>query len=242
MVNKEGEVLHGTLGGACPEGPIVAAALEAIAEGRPRMMRVYLEEAESSIRASVERVEDEVHVETDCGGGMDVYIEPYVAAERLIILGHGARDELEDRLVEMGKALEFHVVVVGHTPSSTKPDEFHEELDFDIKTFQWRPTDTVLILSRTERSVGMLEDLSTSGVRYVGLLASQKRAGKNLESLKRKRVSQEYLKTVKTPVGIDIGAVGPAEIALSILADVVAARHGKSLPRKGELPEGSRKG
>lgn len=230
LVSKEGEVLHGSLGGACPEGPIVSAAVEAMAEGRPRLVRVHLEGLESSIQASIERVEDEVHLETECGGGMDIYIEPYVQAERLVILGHGGRDELEDRLVALGKMLDFRVVVVDHSPAlSTEPDELHDELDFDLGAFEWRPTDTVVILSRTERSTGMLEDLSGSGVRYVGLLASRKRAQRSLDALRRKGVTEEYLETIRTPVGMDIGAIGPGEIALSIMADVVAARRGKRL-------------
>lgn len=239
LVSKEGQVLHGTLGGACPEGPIVSVAIEALAEGRPRLIRVYLEGTESSIKASIERVEDEVHVETECGGGMDIYVEPYIQAERLVILAHGGRDELEDRLVALGKMLDFRVVVVDHSPAlSTEPDELHDELDFDVGSFAWRPTDTVLILNRTERSTGILEDLSGAGLRYVGLLASRKRAERNLDALRKKGVAKEYLETVRTPVGLDIGAIGPAEIALSIMADVVAARRGKVMPGMGRGPRG----
>ncbi len=83
----------------------------------------------------------------------------------------------------------------------------------------------------------MLEDLSDSGVRYVGLLASRKRAKRNLEALEAKGVAKDYLETLRTPVGVDIGAVGPAEIALSIMADVVAARHGRRLDRELDLTE-----
>ncbi len=234
LVSKEGEVLQGTLGGACPEGPIVSAAMEALAEGRPRMVRVHLEGLESSVQVSIERLEDEVHVETECGGGMDIYIEPYVQAERLVILGHGGRDELEDRLVALGKMLDFRVVVVDHSPAlSIEPDELHDELDFDLRAFEWRSTDTAVILNRTERVVGMLQDLQGSGVRYVGLLASRNRAEKTLEALEKKGLSKEYLETIRTPVGLDIGAVGPGEIALSIMAEVVAARRGKDVAGVG---------
>ncbi len=239
IVSHEGEVLQGTLGGGCPEGPIIATALEAIKEGVPALVRVYLEDVDSSIKASVERVEDEIHVETDCGGGMDIYIEPYLPKERLVIVGQGGRDEIEDHLVKLGRMLDFHVVVVDHAPDlSTQADELLDDLDFDFNAFEWSSSDSVVLLAKSERTVGILADLSGTGVRYVGLLASGKRARKNLKALRDRGIPEDYLKRVRTPIGVDMGAESPAEIALSIMAEVVASRHGRILPGKGKMPTG----
>lgn len=244
LISHQGEVLAGTLGGGCPEGPVVAAARKSMEEGRPTMLRVHLEDVEAAVQATVEPADDEVHVETDCGGMLEVYVEPYVPRERLIILGQGGRDDVEDRLVELGKLLGFHVTVVDHAPSlSVEPDRLLDDLDFEAEAFPWRPSDTVVLLVKSERSVGMLEGLSVSGVRYVGLLASRSRAEKNLRALREKGVPGDFLRRVHTPVGLDLGARTPAEIALSILAEAVAVRHGRAGPplTKGRPQDVARK-
>ncbi len=230
LISHEGEVLAGSLGGGCPEGPVVAAARRAMKEARPSMLRVYLEDADAAVQATVEAADEEVHLETDCGGVLEVYVEPYIPKERLVIVGQGGRDAVEDHLVQLGRLLGFHLVVVDHAPSlSAEPDELLDDLEFDVQAFPWRPSDAVVLLVKSERSVGMLADLSGFDLRYVGLLASRSRGRKTLEALRKQGVSKEFLDRVRTPVGLDIGARSPEEIALSILAEIVAVRRGKEL-------------
>lgn len=239
LIAHDGEVLAGSLGGGCPEGPVVAAAQKAMKKGRPTVLRVYLEDTDAAVQATVEAADDEVHVETDCGGVLEVYVEPYLPRDRLVILGQGGRDDVEDHLVQLGKALDFNVVVVDHAPSlSSPPDELLDALDFDLRAYPWQPSDAVVLLVKSEASVGMLADLSACDVRYVGLLASRSRARKNVQELRDRGVSQSFLDRVRTPVGLDIGARTPGEIALSILAEIVAVRRGGRPPEPEETGRG----
>lgn len=81
IVSKRGEIVYGTLGGVCPEAPIIDVALETMENGSPRLVKVYLEDVESSVRGLARsNSADEIYVETNCGGRMEIYIEPYIPA------------------------------------------------------------------------------------------------------------------------------------------------------------------
>jgi xanthine dehydrogenase accessory factor len=70
----------------------------------------------------------------------------------------------------------------------------------------------------------VLEEISKHKVRYVGLLASKKRIKSDFDSLEAKGVSKEFLTSIHAPIGIDLGAITPAEISLSIISEVVSIR------------------
>ena len=79
VISETGEVLHGSLGGVCPESAVTDIARETMKSGVPRTVKVYLESVEESVAAVVKgRKEDETHVETNCGGMMVIFVEPYL--------------------------------------------------------------------------------------------------------------------------------------------------------------------
>lgn len=238
VISEAGEVLRGTLGGACPDGPIVQVAQETLESGDPRLVKVFLEDVATAVEATVRSQDrDEIHVETNCGGMMEVYVEPFRPRERLIVVGEGGRDPVEDRLVQMGKILGFEVVVVNHQPVlSEEPHRLLDTPNYDLRDFAFRGTDSVLVLTKGARDVDHLEALATAPVRYVGLLASRKRVEEDRAALRERGIGEGFLDRLHAPIGVDLGAVSPAELALSILAEVVATRHGRVLPRKGEAP------
>ena len=83
--------------------------------------------------------------------------------------------------------------------------------------------------------------LANSPSRYIGLLGSRRRVQKDREELRTAGVADPFLAGLRAPIGIDIGARSPTEIALSILAEVIAAKYGKSVPRPhGEATSGPR--
>lgn len=240
IISAAGEVLYGTLGGVCPESAIAAAAKMTMRTGEPKMIRVFLEGVENSLGAVLKsQSEDEVHVETNCGGKMEIYVEPYLPQQRLILVGQGGKDDVEDELVRLGKSLDFEVVVIDHAPVlSERPDQLVQGADFDIGTFSFEPTDSVVVLTKGERDVATLSSLSKVKLRYVGMLGSRQRVREDLAKLREEGVSEEFLASFRAPIGADIGAVTAPEIALSIMSEVVAAKYGKEVPRKA-LAEGA---
>jgi xanthine dehydrogenase accessory factor len=235
MISAAGEVLSGSLGGACPESAIVPSVKKTIMTRTPKTVKVYLESTEDAVGAVVtSRNEDEIHVETNCGGMMEIYIEPYMPARRLVIIGQGGKDDVEDALVSLGKSLDFDVVVIDHSPMlREKPDRLIRDIDFDLTKFEFADSDSVVVLTKGERDLEVLQVLSKLRLKYVGLLASSQRARDDMARLREAGADEEFVASLRAPVGADIGALTPAEIALSILAEVVAVKYGKSLPRKG---------
>ncbi|HUK80217.1 MAG TPA: XdhC family protein [Nitrososphaerales archaeon] len=238
IISAAGEVLYGTLGGVCPESAIVANAKMTMRTGTPKMVKVFLEGVENSVGAVLKsQSEDEVHVETNCGGKMDIYIEPYLPQQRLVLIGQGGKDDVEDALVKMGKTLDFDVVVIDHAPMLTEqPDQLIKDVEYDVAKFPFIDTDSVVVLTRGERDVETLTKLSDFKLRYVGMLGSRQRVRDDLDKLREASVSELFLSSLRAPIGVDIGAVTAPEIALSILAEILAAKYGKEILRKA-LPE-----
>ena len=242
IVSAAGEVLYGTLGGVCPESAIAAAAKMTMRTGSPKMVKVYLEGVENSVGAVLRsQSEDEVHVETNCGGKMDIYIEPYLPQQRLILIGQGGKDDVEDALVKLGKSLDFNVVVIDHSSVlSEQPDELVKDLDYDLGRFPFANTDSVVVLTKGERDVETLSTLSKYKLRYVGMLGSRQRVRDDAAKLREAGAGDAFISSLRAPIGADIGAVTAPEIALSILAEIVAAKYGKEVLRKALFEGGSK--
>ncbi|MDA4114203.1 MAG: XdhC family protein [Thaumarchaeota archaeon] len=241
IVSKDGRIVYGTVGGVCPESAISTMALEALRTGKAKVIKVYLEDARGALEGTLKNPSpDEIYVETNCGGMMEIYVDPYLPADRLILVGQGGKDDVEDGLVKFGKMLSYEVIVIDHLPVlAEEPDSLITDLDYDLDQFHFTPSDSVVVLTKGERDVKTLEVLSKKGLRFVGLMASMQRARDDVGELRKMGVPQSFLESLHTPIGVDIGAVSPEEISLSIMADIIATKYGKHLPHKaliGEMP------
>jgi xanthine dehydrogenase accessory factor len=164
---------------------------------------------------------------------MEVYVEPHLPQDRLFLIGQGGKDDVEDALVKLGKALDFEVVVVDHAPMLTEePDELIKDRDYDLSKLGVDETDAVVVLTKGERDLEVMEVLSKFQPRFFGLVASRKRAQEDIEGLRKRGVREKFIESVRAPAGADLGGITPAEIALSIISDIVATRHGRKLPQK----------
>jgi xanthine dehydrogenase accessory factor len=226
VLSKEGEIVYGTIGGVCPESAIAEVAKEVIETGVPKIIRVHLESVENAVEAIVTgRKGDDIYVETNCGGMMEIYVEPFLQEHRLVIVGQGGKDDVEDALVKLGKVLGYTVAVIDHSPVlSEKPEILISSLDFDISKFDFKETDAVVVLTKGARDIEVLKGISKHDVMYVGLLASKQRAKADIEQLEKEGVGKEFIEKIRTPIGFDIGAITPEEIALSIMAEITAYR------------------
>ncbi len=233
LITQGGEVAAGTLGGGCPEGPIVEVALAALKTGEPRVLRIHLVDTEGSVAGTVrENDPNELWVQTNCGGVLEVYVEPMLPTQRLILVGQGGKDDLEGALVHLGRLLGFEVVVIDPNPSLAEaPDVLLREGHVDPGALGLNPHDYVVVLTKGERDVAVLEALAKAPVKFVGLLASRHRLRQDLEELARRGVPEGFRNSLHAPIGIDIGAKTPEELAVAILAEVLATKYGKDLRR-----------
>jgi xanthine dehydrogenase accessory factor len=225
VISSDGKVIYGTLGGACPDSAIVERAMDALKKGEAKTIKVFLEDAKDTILGMSKGNDDEIHVETNCGGVMDIFLEPFKRNERLVIIGQGGRDEIEDSLVSLGKSIGMDVIVIDPNPMlNSKPDEVVDPLNTPIADFNFNDEDFVVVLTKGSKDVQVIEAVSRHKVRYIGLLASKKRIREDFEALESKGISKEYLKSIHAPIGLGIGAVTPQEISLSIVSEIVAER------------------
>ncbi|HUI01493.1 MAG TPA: XdhC family protein [Nitrososphaerales archaeon] len=232
VISREGRIVFGTIGGVCPESAIAAMAQQAIRTGQARVVKVHLEDARAALDGTLRNQSpDEVYVETNCGGMMEIYVEPYLPADRLVLIGQGGKDDVEDGLVRMGKMLGFETVVIDHLPVLTEdPDVLVTDVDYDVRSFKFAESDSVIVLTKGERDVPTLEALSKTKVRFVGMLASLQRVTDDVDQLRKRGVPQEFIESLHSPIGVDIGAITPEEVVVSVMADVVATKRGKHLP------------
>ncbi len=233
LISHDGKIAGGTFGGGCPEGPIVAVAEKAMADGESRVVRVHLVDAKGALAGMAHSPsEDEIFVETDCGGILEIHVEPILPSERLILIGQGGRDDVEDALVRLGRSLEFEVTVVDPSPELTEsPHHLLRASHPDLAELALGERDSVVVLTRGERDIAVLSALAKVPLRYVGMLGSRHRMTKNREELRARGVPEKFLNDLHAPIGLDIGARAPSEIALAILAEVVGAKYGKLSPR-----------
>lgn len=225
VISGKGEVVYGTLGGACPDSAIVDKAKEVLRTGNAMTVKVFLEEAKDTLVGMAQNKDDEIHVETNCGGIMDIYLEPYKRNERLVLVGQGGRDEIEDNLVSLGKSIGMTVVVIDPNPMlNSKPDLIVDSVNSPLSEFDFHDDDFVVVLTKGTRDLQVLESISRHRMKYVGLLASKKRIKTDFDALETRGVSKEFLSSIHAPIGIDIGAITPSEISVSIISEVVSCR------------------
>jgi len=235
LISSKGDIAAGTFGGGCPEGPIVAAALEVIANETPRVLRIHLVDTERSVEGTVHETDpNELWVQTNCGGTLEVYIEPMLPTHRLVLVGQGGRDDVEAALVHLGRLLGFEVVVVDPMPVLAEaPHELIESSVLDADRLRLSAHDYVVVLTKGERDVAVLEAVARTPVRFVGLMASRHRAEEDREALAKRGVAPGFLAALRSPIGLDIGAKTPEELALAILAEVVAVKYGRPAAPRG---------
>jgi xanthine dehydrogenase accessory factor len=239
IISKDGEVVLGSLGGVCPDSAVVELAKKSIATGSPKTAKVYLEDVEKAVAGVVRSTNDEeIHVETNCGGEMEIFIEPFLPQQRLVLIGQGGKNDVEDALVKLGKIADCEVVVIDHSPLLTQdPDQLIDDIDFDLTKFEFYYSDAVVVLTHGARDVEILEALSRSNARYVGMMGSRQRAVDDVNELRKMGVNEKFINSIHAPVGADIGAVTAGEIAVSIMSEIVAKKYGKELPHKSLTPQ-----
>ncbi len=165
-------------------------------------------------------------------GDTNVYIEVFAPPPHLVIIGavHTAIP-----LIQFAKLLGFRVTVVdGRGRFATRerfpdvdqlivewPDEALLKLNVDHSTY-------VVILTHDPKfDLPALKTLATLPPRYIGAMGSRETRRQHMEQLREQGVSEEFLQTVFGPVGLDIGARSPEEMALSIMAEIIAVRYGR---------------
>ena len=206
LIREDGSV-QGWVGGACAEPVVAREALRAIRDGRPRLIGLYGEGGRVP-----GRIEGMLEFGMTChsGGTLEIYVEPYLPKPVLVLVGHGP---VVETLATLGRAADFAV-------SALTPDALPAEVERLLITSRA----SVVVATHADSDEEVLERVLRTDAGYVSLVASRRRAGVILEALRARGVPPDRVGRLKAPAGLDIGAVTPQEIAVSILAEIIQQR------------------
>jgi xanthine dehydrogenase accessory factor len=220
LVYADGTIF-GTVGGGEAEQRVIAAALSN-AEG-VRTMRFELKG----------QPDQQDGTKMICGGAMEVLLEPVGTASQLYILGGG---HCGGTLSAMAAQCGFAVTVIDDRPEWASKDKHPAARVICAPYLQAarhiRFSDDAYIVIMThghENDELLLRDFVSRQHRYLGLIASKRKVGLFFERLEKDGVKREQLARLYTPIGFDIGSETPAEIAISIVAQLIAVRSGKTM-------------
>jgi xanthine dehydrogenase accessory factor len=210
----------GTIGGGCYENDAFGKAREAIRTRRPQLVHYELD--------------DDFAQETGliCGGQMSVYIEPIEPSPELYVIGAG---HVGLHLANLAHEVGFRVHVVDDRVKFANAERFPHAVEVvaeDIPTWVARaalPAHAyVVVVTRGHNGdLDAMRALAPRDLRYLGLIGSRAKVARIYEQLRSESLPAAFLEQVHAPIGLDIGAVTPQEIAVSILAELIAVKHGK---------------
>jgi len=223
IIDAQGRIVMGWVGGGCAESAVRTEALKCIAAEKPQLITLDMQ--------------DEVlGVGMPCGGMMDVYVEPVLPLPELVIAGHG---RIAETLATLGHLMGFRVTV--HDPSAEREKFPHASRiinrDFDVHEISFGPRTFVVIATLHKNDHIWLQRALEGQAAYLALVASTHRAQLVLDYLLAEGMPAEKVRSVRAPAGLDLGAASPEEIALSIISQVVAVRRGgNAVPLKQKSP------
>ena len=206
LIRPDGRVA-GWVGGACAEPVVAREALAALRDGQPRLVVLVGDGGRDPART-----EGIVHFPMTChsGGTLEIYVEPFLPKALLVLVGHGP---VIETLATLGET-------AGHAVSVLTGDATAA-----LRGLSLGSTSSVVVATHGDDDEQALTRVLATPAGYVSLVASRKRASAIVETLRQRGVPAEQLARLKAPAGLDIGAVTPEEIAVSILAEIIQARH-----------------
>jgi xanthine dehydrogenase accessory factor len=222
LVFGDGRIV-GTIGGGCYENDAFWKAREAITTRRPELVHYELS--------------DDFAQETGliCGGQMDVYIEPIEPSPELYIIGAG---HVGFHLARLAADVGFRVHIVDDREKFANAERFPSAVEVVVDEIPaWidranlpAHAYAVIVTRGHTNDLEALRVLAPRELRYLGLIGSRAKVARIYEALAADQMPPEVLRRVHAPIGLDIGAVTPQEIAVSILAELIAVKHGKDHP------------
>lgn len=217
LIYEEGDSVS-TIGGGGMERLLSKEALRVLDEGRPRTLTFSL---------GVEPKKGTIKIDSKCGGEVKIFMDPIKPDPRLIVIGSG---HIGKPLAEFASKAGFKVAVVDDAVTTTPerfpgmelhPGSFEDELE----NVAVRPFDLVAIVhGETNYELVALRSVLKRNPSYIGLLGSGNKAREHKKQLRAEGFDKDAVERIRAPIGLDIGAVTPEEIAVSILAELIKAR------------------
>jgi len=225
LVYADGAIV-GTIGGGALEQRIIEQAQAVIREGTPRYLDMTL--------SNEQRGDPMI-----CGGEMDIFIEPLSNESALVIVGAG---HVGVAVAEQAHLLGFRVTVLDDRADLVTPEKFPHadaritgDLVAEINKLVFTPHTYVVLVTRLHTlDQALLGAVIVKDAAYIGMLGSKRRVLTVFDALKKQGVGEAALARVHAPIGLEIHAETPQEIAVSILAEIIQVKRKKHAPNASE--------
>lgn len=218
LVHADGRTV-GTIGGGCYENDAAGKAREAI---RTRRCRVVSYDLADDVAGDSGLI---------CGGQMQVFIEPLDPSPPLYLIGGG---HVSQHVARLAHGVGFHVHVLDDREKFASTERFPEAASVIVDHIEsWLaradlpPTAFLAVVTRGHtHDLAALRALAGRTFRYVGMIGSRAKVAKLTDALLESGVSADWVRAIHAPIGLRIGAISPEEIAVSIVAELIAVRRG----------------
>ena len=208
----------GTIGGGCYENEAIGKARTALGDGRSTILHFELNDDFAQENGLI------------CGGRMDVHVDPLLPDPPLFIVGAG---HVGFQLARIAADAGFRLTVVDDREKFANAERFPganlivEPIPEWLHRADIPASSFVVVLTRGhQHDLDAMRALAARDLRYLGLIGSRAKVARIYTALLSEGLPSECLTRIHAPIGFDIGAVTPAEIAISILAELIAVRRG----------------
>ncbi len=220
LVRDDGSMI-GTIGGGCVEAEVWNAAREAIESEKPRHLSFNLGQDAAYDNGLI------------CGGQLEVYVEPVLPAPRAFIFGAG---HISRGLAQIAALAGFDIVVVDDRETFANRERFPDAGEIHAAAYEEvfpkleiNENAYIVIVTRGHRDdMRVLRWAVGTGARYIAMIGSRRKVVGVIRELEKEGISPASFERVFAPMGLEIGAVSPEEIAVSVVAEMIAMRRNAS--------------
>jgi xanthine dehydrogenase accessory factor len=228
LIHSDGR-MEGFVGGSCSREIVRKQSLEVLRLGKPRLVLIRPDATLEVLQHAADAESIVVPMTCASEGAVDVYLEPHTPAKALLVVGF---TPVAQAVAKLGTLLEYDVIrVVTREEMRDLETEQHRlvavqdlEQHLEQLPLEVRSSMAAVVASQGHYDEPTLEPLLKSGVGFVGLLASRKRAVTVRELLELQGLDASLTAQIRNPVGLDLGAKTPSEVAVSILAEIIQHR------------------
>lgn len=234
MLVRDDGTIAGTIGGGCVEAEVWAAAKEVIETEQPRKMTFNLNH------------DAEYDAGLICGGTLEIFVEPILPQPMLYIFGAG---HISTALARVAHQAGFAIGIIDDRASFANAERFpmasevHTSFAESCEKIHPNSSSYVVIVTRGHKDdMRVLAWAVTTDARYIGMIGSKRKVLSVYKALEKEGFEPEKFERVHAPIGLEIGALTPEEIAVSIVAELIGVRRNAgSVPHKSiKLSEAAR--
>ncbi|MCY4035866.1 MAG: XdhC/CoxI family protein [bacterium] len=218
LIRQDGSMV-GNIGGGCTEDEVWQAARDVIDTEKPRMLQFNLGQEAAYDNGLI------------CGGQLNVYVEPVLPVPKALIFGAG---HISKSLSRVATLAGFATTVIDNRDSYANRERFPEasevvaaEYEDVFPSLACNDSTYAIIVTRGHKDdMRVLRWAAEQPLRYIGMIGSRRKTLEVVKQLRKEGVAMDSLSRIHAPMGLDIGAVTPEEIAVAVVAEMIRRRRG----------------